>query len=363
MTMMTTTTARMLSDIAAAGLGKKAGTMTTTTEDGTTTAAATNGETWVEVTAATGEPAGVVGSITPAPERELINAHATVGGRDLRRIVAGIVPATDTESSRYALGGTLVEVAEGATLIVVGTDGRRMHIGHIQPSAIHGQAAPIVPAAQWRALDAALRAAVRRLCGAAGRRLDAVIDAGTVRIKTGTYKPTGGEVVTVAWKGDGIVVQATAVAVAGRFPRWRDVLPEGGTRRTLDGWDIAAALAEYRPVYRAAEKAARAAWKADREEKKRQRRYCGGDFSHPVGIDCRPDGMTGCGAAWESAVPAAPVPVRLDHRYFADALAGADAWAARMVEVIGTDDISAVTIQTGECGPRFVAVIMPLASC
>lgn len=361
MTTTTTTTARQLCDIAAAGLGKKAGTMTITTASGITRASATNGSVWVDVVAATGEPAGEVGSITPAPSRGGVNADVQFRGAGLRQIVAGIVPATDTESSRYALGGTLVEIAEGGMLTVIGTDGRRLHAGFLQPYAICGQAAPIVPAAQWRALDAAVRAAVRKLTGAAGKRLDAAIDNGTARMIVGPYKETGGEVVSIYWAGEAGEVSATAVAVAGRFPRWRDVMPDGGQRLTVDAWAAADAIAEYRPLYRAAEKAARAAWKAEREEKKRQRRYHGGDFLFPVGIDCGPDGITGCGAEWSSSVPVAPVTVKLDHTYLADALAGADAWNARHVEVIGTDDISAVVVQTGECGPRFYAVIMPLA--
>lgn len=351
-----------LADVAAAGLGRKASTMTITTDSGTTRGTATNGETWVDVIAATGEPAGTVGSITPAPVRHGVTADAVLCGRELRRIVAGIVPATDTESSRYALGGTLVEVAEGAVLFVVGTDGRRMHIGRVQPISVHGQAAPIVPAAQWEALDAAVRAAVRRIAGVSGAKLAAAIDRGTVRIMVGTHKPTGGEVVTITWAGDGVEVQAHSVAVQGRFPRWRDVQPKAGATLTASVDAVAEALDAYRPVYRAAEKAARAAWKADREEKKRQRRYHGGDFLFPVGVDCSPESITGCGAEWSRPVPVTPVAVRLDHAYLADAFAAAAAWGVASVTVGGSDSISAVTVSTGEYGGQFDAVIMPLAN-
>jgi hypothetical protein len=70
--------------------------------------------------------------------------------------------------------------------------------------------------------------------------------------------------------------------------------------------------------------------------------------------------MAGCGIVWAETIPAAPVSVRLDQRYIVDALAAAAAWNAASVEVIGTDKHSAVTITTGEHGPRLVAVIMPL---
>lgn len=376
--MTATATMHYLSTIAAAGLGRKASAATVTTA-GTTVATATNGEVWVEVWADAdpGDPEGAAGTVTPRPEETGRTAGVAFSGRDLRRIIAGVVPATDTESSRYALGGTLVEVAEGSLLVVVGTDGRRMHVGHVQPSEIHGQAMPIVRAGQWLALDAALRAAGRRIIGASGRRLEAAIDAGTVYMTVGTYQPTGGEVVTLEWRsatlpdtGRPIVIRAHAVAVAGRFPRWRDCLPENAPpawqkpqqRATLDVAAVAGAVAEYGKLDRAAERAGRTAWKAEQEENKRRRRYHGGEYRHPIGIICRPDGMTGTGVEWSSAVPAAAVPVRLDHRYLAAAFAAAAAWGAQSVEAAGSDESSASTFSTGDCGARFLAIIMPLAA-
>ena len=125
--MSTTTETTDLSTIAAAGLGRKAKTAAAIT-DGRPYAVATDGETWVEVW--TDRPCDFTGptdAVDPAPTRADVVGGATITGRDLRRIVAGVVPATDTESSRYALGGTLVEIAEGAMLTAVGTDGRRLH--------------------------------------------------------------------------------------------------------------------------------------------------------------------------------------------------------------------------------------------
>lgn len=367
---MTTTIEKTdLETIAAAGLGRKAKTAHETMQ-GTTIGFATDGETWVEVVGdAAGDAApGRVGEVDAAPVCASITAGATIGGRDFRRIVAGIVPATDTESSRYALGGTLLEIAEGSMLAAVGTDGRRLHAGHVQPVTIHGQATPIVRTGHWEALAAAVRAAGRKLCGATGRRLDAVIDRGTVSIMVGTHQPTGGQVVVISWAsshddghGRQIVVRSTALAVAGRFPRWRDCFPTGGQVLTVNVDRVADAIAEYEPLHRAAEKAGKAAWKAEQEERKRRRQYAGGQYQHPIGVDCHSAGMIGRGAEWSSLVVAAPVAVKLDHRYLADALAGAAAWGASMADVAGTDGISAVTITTAANGPRFEAVIMPLA--
>jgi hypothetical protein len=367
--MSTTIQKTDLETIAAAGLGRKAKTAHETMQ-GTAVGFATDGETWVEVVgdAAPDAGPGRVGDVDAAPVCASITAGATIGGRDFRRIVAGIVPATDTESSRYALGGVLLEVAEGSMLAAVATDGRRLHVGHVQPTTIHGQAAPIVRSEHWQALAAAVRAAVRKLCGASGRRLDAVIDRGTLSILVGSHKPTGGEVVVMTWEsstddghGRPVVVRAAALAVAGRFPRWRDCFPRGGQTLTINVDRVADALAEYDPIYRAAEKAGKAAWKLEQEEKKRRRQSSGGQYRHSIGVDCHSAGMIGRGAEWSSVVVATPVAVKLDHRYLADALAGAAAWGASTANVGGTDGISAVTLRTAEHGPRFEAVIMPLA--
>jgi hypothetical protein len=207
------------------------------------------------------------------------------------------------------------------------------------------------------------------LCGASGRRLEAVIDRGRVWINVGTHKPTGGHVVTIKFEtgsadsnGRSIAIYAAAVALAGRFPRWRDVMPDGGQRLTVDAPAVAAAVAEFSKLHRAAEKAGMAAYKADQAARKARRQPTGPDYRLDRGIDCGPVGMAGCGVVWAETIPAAPVSVRLDQRYLADALAAAAAWDARSVEVVGTDKHSAVAITTGEYGPRLVAVLMPLSA-
>lgn len=357
------------SAIAAAGLGRKAK-RATDTLGGTTIGTATNGEVWVGISgdACPDAAPGRVGGIDPAPEYSAVVAGATIIGRDFRRIMAGVVPAVDTETSRYALGGTLVEIAEGGLLTVVGTDGRRLHAGHVQPVTIHGQASPIIHAGHWQAFSAAVRGVARQVCGAAGKRIDAVVDRGTVSLLVGTHQPTGGQVVVITWAsseadghGRSIVVRAIAVALAGRFPRWRDIRPASGARLTVDVARVADAVADYAPLHRAAERAGRAAWRLEQEEKKRRRQYHGGEYRHPAGLVCNIEGMSGCGADWAAPVPATPVRVKLDHTYLADALAGAAAWGATTADVEATDDTSAVSITAGgEHGPRFLAVIMPI---
>jgi len=367
-TIENTVNSAALAAAAAAGLGKKARTMTITTANGMTRATANAGEVWVDVIAATGEMACETGVIPPRPAAAGCTADVKLPGGGLRRIVDGIVIATDTESSRYALGGTLVEIAEGCMLNVIGTDGKRLHAGFLQPSSIHGQAAPIVAAGQWEAAIASVRA-VLRATGVKAGRVNQTIDRGELRIMVGTHAGSGGEVVQVWWTGSGIEVGATALAVAGRFPRWRDCLPENAPaayqkpihRLTVNVSVVAAEVAEFIPLHRAAEKAGKAAHKAAQAEKKSRRQPTGPDYQIDRGIRVHSAGMIGRGIEWVAAVPACPVEVILDQRFLADAMTAAESWSMT-ADVCGSDGISAVTIETGDCGERFTAVIMPLAA-
>lgn len=367
-TMENTIPAAALVAAAAAGLGKKARTMTITTDSGMTRATATDGAVWVDVIAPTGETAGEAGSIQPAPARGGCTADARLPGRGLRRIVAGIVPATDTESSRYALGGTLTEIAEGGMMIVIGTDGRRMHAGYLQPSSINGQATPIIPAAAWTATMAAVRSALKA-AGIKAGKLDAAIDRGELRVVVGPHAPTGGEVVSIYWQDEGVEVGATALAVAGRFPRWRDCLPDAAVasyqqgpmrRLTVNVAAVTAAAAEFARLHRAEEKAGKAAHRAAVAERKARRQPAGPDYRIDRGIMVHAAGMIGRGVEWSAAVPACPVETILDQRYLIEAMDAAAVWGAREVTVAAADDLSAVTIGTGEYGEQLTAVIMPL---
>ena len=352
---------------AAAGLGKKA-TSALSVHAGTATVTAEYDGVWVTaiMDAAPDAADGTDGSIGAAqPLEGERRGYAALAGRDIARIIGGILPAADTESSRYALGGALVDIAEGGTMQVVATDGRRLPAGHFQPAGIEGAASPIVPVAQWKAFDKAIRATLR-VAGLHGRKVTAAIDRGLFQITVSAHDATGGEVVSLRWlsaAGDGLItVSATALAVAGRFPRWRDCIPSGGETLAVNVAAVAGAVADYDKLHRAAVKAGKAAWKAEQEERKRRRQYSGGEYRHPRGIDCHRAGMVGHGAEWSCVVPASPVPVKLDHAYMADALAGAAAWGAAVADIAATDKHSAVLLTTGEFGPRFTAVIMPIAA-
>jgi len=119
----------------------------------------------------------------------------------VRELVRRTVFATDNESSRYALGGVLVELTP-AGVIAVGTDGRRLAKMEGPAKSQGGavpDAQPIVPARAMQLIERCLAAADTPVLVAARPAEILVKTAGTT---------------------------ISARLVDGRFPRWRDVFPE-----------------------------------------------------------------------------------------------------------------------------------------
>ncbi len=121
--------------------------------------------------------------------------------RLLRELIRRTVFATDSESSRYALGGVLFEM-HANEIIAVGTDGRRLarmqgpaesHNGHET-----GETMTIIPARSLQVIDRAL----------AGQDAEVLIAA---RSNDVLVKTENGTIYTRL--------------VEGRFPKWRDVFP------------------------------------------------------------------------------------------------------------------------------------------
>ncbi len=119
----------------------------------------------------------------------------------VRELVRRTVFATDNESSRYALGGVLLELTPTA-VTAVGTDGRRLAKME-GPAAVHGgtvaEGQPIVPARAMQLIE--------RCLGAAELPVQVAVRANEILVRTG-----------------GTTVSARLVE--GRFPRWRDVFPD-----------------------------------------------------------------------------------------------------------------------------------------
>lgn len=112
--------------------------------------------------------------------------------------------ATDNESSRYALGGVLVQWKSGM-LAFVGTDGRRLCVAEVEVDQATDDVSVIVP-----------RKAVDVLCRLAKHAEEVEL------------AHLGGELVATV---DGTTVRARLVE--GRFPKWQDVEPDRTVKPSL----------------------------------------------------------------------------------------------------------------------------------
>jgi len=257
---------------------------------------------------------------------------------------SSIVPATDLESSRYALGAVLVKTSDGRGFFV-GTDGRRLHAMVAPVRGNDGES--LIMAHVWGQFKKAVETVARSTTGLSGRKLAAALADTCVSVTT------DGTRLRIAW-GDGIaMVAVTTSECQGRFPRWKDVFPvrPDALKCTFDG----AALRR--------EVSAAGAVTTERTKAVTFRRdslgapaelsavgIAGASFSGPLSGD----------------VPAG-VRVGLDPRFVVDVIdaAGAVLPGAPLV-VETTDKLGAVIATVGagldaigeDCG--FAAVVMPL---
>jgi DNA polymerase-3 subunit beta len=230
------------------------------------------------------------------------------------RAVRGTVFATDNESSRYALGAVLVEV-RGDTVTLVATDGRRLSSFACEHDLAVDDSQTLVPA---RAMGI-----ISRIAGNAG---DAAVQ----------LEATPSEIVATI---GGTTV--TARLVEGRFPKWRDVVPERDAKATTV--DRAALMA-----------ATRAAAIVTSESSK------GVDYTfantgiwlHGQSAECGESSVT-CDVveAGDSCS------VKLDPSFVTEWLNGISGDAEPEVEVEAVDEQSAVVLRCGD----HTGVIMPLA--
>jgi len=235
----------------------------------------------------------------------------------VRELVRRTVFATDNESSRYALGGVLVEFSPPG-VIAVGTDGRRL--ARMQGPAearegASGDAQPIVPARAMQLIE--------RCLGGADQPVDVAVRQSEILVKTG-----------------GTTISARLVE--GRFPRWRDVFPDrpDAIRVQLVAGPFFAAV--------------------------RQAAIMTSEQSKGVDFSFEPGQLVLSGRSAESGesrveLPidhaAAAVRIKLDPRFMADFLRVLDPAAAVTVEI--TDAQSACVCSTDD---GYGYVIMPLAA-
>jgi hypothetical protein len=281
---------------------------------------------------------------------------------DVRRIADHVATATDPDSSRYTLGGVLIERPESGMLTAVGTDGRRLHALRILPAAADGSPrdGSIVPAVVFSRFVAAVRAAARVGLDLAGRRLAAAVEAGEVVITFSEKE------VALAWGSTcgTVAVRVGARLVEGRFPRWRDCVPpaaEVTAPAVVNGPAVAAACREVAKATAEAAKAAAAAWVAEEAAKGRRRKA--GEIRHPRGAQFSADGIAGRGCGVVRPVCSTPA-VLLDPVFAADAVEAAVEVGGHAVDLRITDAQSAVVVFAREwqiAGPGFLAVVMPMA--
>lgn len=127
--------------------------------------------------------------------------YQEVSARLFREAIRRTSFATDNESSRYALGGVLLEL-ESTKLVAVSTDGRRLAKMEGPATAVGGEASPesslIVPTRAMNLLERAISD-----------------DDGEIQI--------AGRASEVLVKSPRATIFARLLE--GRFPRWRDVFP------------------------------------------------------------------------------------------------------------------------------------------
>jgi DNA polymerase-3 subunit beta len=227
------------------------------------------------------------------------------------RAVKNVVYATDNESSRYALGAVLLEVKDG-TVYFVATDGRRLSVYECEIDQAVDDTSVLIPA---RAIQAMARAALGE---------------DSVQIEA-----TDTEVVAECGS-----TTVTARLMQGKFPRWRDTVPERDTTRTLvAGADLLAAT--------------------------RAAAICTSESSLGVTFVITPDGIHLTGKSSEAGESSVTCPVvefgqactvKLDPRFVADFLRNLGEDSAP-VEVDAVDSVSSVIIRCDDA----TGVIMPLA--
>lgn len=167
---------------------------------------------------------GAVAEEFPSIEAFRETKYHEISARLLREMIRRTVFATDNESTRYALGGVLLELGN-ESLVAVGTDGRRLAMMEGPARAVEGHQASegttIVPTKAMHLIERALA------------------DVNTE--------------VALAPRGNRLWLRAERITIStslveGRFPKWRDVFPR---RESVSRIDLAVG-----PTYAAVRQAA-----------------------------------------------------------------------------------------------------------
>ena len=134
----------------------------------------------------------------PTHQPEEFRPIAHLPGDQFSRMMRSVKSATDTDSSRYALGGVLLEF-RGGLLSMVATDGRRMHASECEIDQALDDSTTVVPE---RVIDVILA-----IVGSSEESLQLEAN------RTEVMAEIGGTIIT-------------ARLLEGRFPKWREIVPE-----------------------------------------------------------------------------------------------------------------------------------------
>ncbi len=133
-----------------------------------------------------------------------------IPARLLRELIRRTVFATDNESTRYALGGVLLEMIDD-NIVAVGTDGRRLAKMEGKAQCVEGHSTAeqnvIVPTKAMQVIE--------RTLGDPDATIAVAARANDILVRT--PKAT-----------------VSARLVEGRFPKWRDVIPKRGAGQTIE---------------------------------------------------------------------------------------------------------------------------------
>ncbi len=240
-----------------------------------------------------------------------------VPARLFKELIRRTLFATDTESSRYALGGVLLEF-EADRIIAVGTDGRRLAKMEGPATSVGGhelrEAMTIVPSKSMQLIDRAI--------SEADAEVQIAARANDILIKT---------------------PRATIYSrlVDGRFPKWRDVIPD-----RKDGTAIQMTVG---PIF----SALRQASIVTNEESR------GIDFTFADGSLVLSGRTAEVGESRvELPIPyeAEKVVLALDHRFVADFFKVLDADKTFTLDIRDADSAALCTTEDG-----YSYVLMPLA--
>ncbi len=137
------------------------------------------------------------------PDFTAVSYHV-VAASDLRKLIRRTMFATDVESTRYALGGVLIELTNDS-ITMVGTDGRRLAKmsapAEAENDAENPAGSPVIPVKALKLID---------------RNLDDPELSVHIAI-------TSGSSVLIRTSDQGAIIYSRLVE--GRFPRYQDVFP------------------------------------------------------------------------------------------------------------------------------------------